>query len=166
MLSYLLQRTQKLGSNEGRGVRSDAKGIRNDCFYRFCLKFDMPLFDEVVVAAYARFKLLPPDVQQRYFRMIGVEEWTHIRQELLASYRAHCTSEIYLKAFTLILDKLEGQIKRGASIYGEEELSSKRKEEVFAVFYKIAIIEAHRHLLEKPQRHHQTHARLSHAVRN
>ncbi len=60
-------------------------------------------------------------------------------------------SEIYFKAFMLIIDKLEYQIKKGASIYGEDNHHDKikRKEEVFSLFYKIIIIEAHRNLIEK-----------------
>lgn len=142
MLGFLLQRGS---SREVEGGR----GIKNDCFYRFCLKFDMPLFEELAVAAYARFKHLPEELQQRYFRMIGIEEWTGIKQDLVNSYRSSSPSDIYLKAFMLIVDKLEGQIKRGASIYGEDaQQRIKRKEEVFALFYKILIIEAHRNILQ------------------
>lgn len=113
------------GGKEGDAGRS----IKNDAFYRFCLKFDLPLFEELAVAAYSRFKKLSEQLQQRYFRMIGVEEWAGIRKELTSSYLKGSHSQIYLKAFQLILDRLEGQIKRGASIYGEEgQEKAKRKE--------------------------------------
>jgi predicted metal-dependent TIM-barrel fold hydrolase len=103
----------------------------------------------LAVATYGRFKQLPEPLQERYFRMIGVEEWGAIREELTSSYCKGGHSQIYFKAFQMILDKLEGQIKRGASIYGEEgQERTKRKEEVFSLFYKIAIIEAHKNIFQ------------------
>lgn len=49
-----------------------------------------------------------------------------------------------------IVEKLQQQIKKGASIYGEESYQGqiKRKQEIFSMFYKIIIIEAHKNLLE------------------
>lgn len=57
-----------------------------------------------------------------------------------------------------IVNKLEYQIKRGASIYGEENYQGqiKRKEEIFSMFYKIIIIEAHKSILENSKREEST----------
>jgi hypothetical protein len=52
MLSFIFN-----GKNSNR--ESSDKSMKNDAFYKFCLKFDMPLFEELAVAAYARFKQLP-----------------------------------------------------------------------------------------------------------
>lgn len=80
----------------------------------------MPLFEELEVVTCARFKLLPSAVQQEYFRMIGIEEWKQIKASLKEKYERIANSDLYLKAFTTILEKLEQQINRGCSIYREE----------------------------------------------
>ena len=63
MISFLCKETDS----------EDVRNIKNDHFYRFCLKFDLPLFEELAVATYGRFKQLPQKLQQRYFRMNGIE---------------------------------------------------------------------------------------------
>jgi len=78
------------------------------------------------VWTYSQFKLLPVDVQQKYFRMIGLEEWADIKENLISSYRNVCDSPVYWTAFEMVANKLESQIRRGISIYGEE--GQKRKE--------------------------------------
>jgi hypothetical protein len=59
--------------------------------------------------------------------MIGVEEWNEIKEDLIQNYKTTLDSELYFKAFMLIVDKLEYQIKKGASIYGEDNYQDKIK---------------------------------------
>lgn len=96
----------------------ESRYCKSGVFLRCCVKFDFPLLEELSVCTYAQFKLLPVDVQQNYFRMIGLEEWADIRTNLIANYQRLCDSPLYLRAFQLVIDKLEHQIRRGASIYG------------------------------------------------
>lgn len=63
MISFLFRK---------ENISESGKSIKNDYFYRFCLKFDLPLFEELAVATYGRFKQLPEQLQQRYFRIIGI----------------------------------------------------------------------------------------------
>lgn len=83
--------------------KSLEKYVKNDHFYRLCVRFDMPLFEELEVVTCARFKLLPSAVQQEYFRMIGIEEWKQIKAFLKEKYEKIANSDLYYKAFTTIL---------------------------------------------------------------
>jgi hypothetical protein len=45
------------------------------------------------------------ELQQRYFRMIGVEEWTEIKRSLINSYRLVC-GPAHCAAFEMVANKL------------------------------------------------------------
>lgn len=87
-------------------------------------------------------KLLPEYIQQNYYRMIGLDEWNEIKSNLLDKYLHICESSVYFKAFTIITEKLERQIKKGVSIYGDSDYCGKNKhhQEVFSLFYRILIL--------------------------
>ncbi len=86
--------------------------------YRCCVKFDFPIMEELSVSTYSQFRLLPIEIQQKYYRMIGMDEWMEIKEILEDRYQQTCESPIYLKAFVMIANRLEGEIKKGTSIYG------------------------------------------------
>jgi hypothetical protein len=67
--------------------------------YRCCVKFDFPIMEELSLSTYAQLKLLPLETQQSYYRMIGLEEWLEIKEELLKKYHDTCETRVYYKAF-------------------------------------------------------------------
>ena len=49
------------------------KNMKIDMFYRCCVKFDFPIMEELSVSTYSQLKLLPEEIKQNYYRMIGLE---------------------------------------------------------------------------------------------
>mgnify|MGYP000916718483 FL=1 len=105
------------------------KHVKVDVFYRCCVKFDLPIFEEMSISSHALFKQLPMEVQQNYFRMIGLTEWNTIKLNLINKFKHNCELPFYAQAYLNIADKLEREIRKGASIYGgyceEEKLRKK-----------------------------------------
>lgn len=59
---------------------------REDLFYRICVKFDLPIFEELVVSVHSKFKLLPLNIQQYYCKILGANEFLEIKEKLIAEY--------------------------------------------------------------------------------
>ena len=64
--------------------------MKTDMFYRCCVKFDFPIMEELSVSTYSQLKLLPEEIKQNYYRMIGLEQWIQIRKALTERHRSTC----------------------------------------------------------------------------
>ncbi len=76
-------------------------------FYRCCVKFDFPIFEEMSVSSHSLFKQLPTEIQQNFFRMIGLAEWANIKQNLVQKFKVICDLPFYSEAYLNIAEKLE-----------------------------------------------------------
>ena len=86
---------------------SESRLCPHDTFYRCCVRFDLPIFEQVSMGVHLRFKELQPEVTQKYFGAIRMEEWAEVSQQLSDKYHVTGASEMDQNAFYYILRRLE-----------------------------------------------------------